>query len=74
MQVRDALVGIERYFGLTVAGRVGQTYVVRYADALGVTNRWVPLATNTLVQPEWFFVDRESTQYPGRFYRVALQP
>ena len=38
----------------------------------GSTNlvNWVPLQTNVLGTPPWYFSDPQWTNFPGRFYRV----
>lgn len=74
--VHDACVDIHMYAGLRITGQPGQTYVVKYTTDGGSTDfaTWTPLATNTLANSNWFYLDMESPFHPRRFYGVRLQP
>jgi hypothetical protein len=58
-------------FGFDVSGVSNQTVVVQ-----GSTNlfNWIPLQTNTLTAPTWFFSDPASGGLGLRFYRLQLIP
>jgi len=42
-------------------------------EDLGATN-WTLVATNTLTQPRWFFIDTNTPFNPAAYFRVRLQP
>ncbi|HKQ38671.1 MAG TPA: immunoglobulin domain-containing protein [Verrucomicrobiae bacterium] len=70
--VFDACVSIGMYAGLSITGQVGRTYTVSSTTDLN-SESWLPMATNTLSEPYWFFLDSESAFRHHRFYRVDLQ-
>jgi hypothetical protein len=58
-------------FGFNVNWASGQTVVVEASTNL--TNpSWSPVQTNTLIGGSFYFSDPQWTNYPGRFYRLAL--
>lgn len=70
--VFDACVSIAMYAGLSITGQVGRTYTVSSTIDLN-SESWLPMATNTLSEPYWFFLDLDSASRHRRFYRVDLQ-
>jgi hypothetical protein len=71
--VFDACVGINLYAGLSITGLVGRTYAIDWATNLSATE-WLPLATNTLTEQRWLFIDTNTPVNPWRHFRVRLQP
>jgi hypothetical protein len=71
--VFDACVGINLFAGLSITGMVGRTYAIESAPDLSATN-WTLVATNTLTQPRWFFIDTNTPFNPAAYFRVRLQP
>ena len=59
---------------LIIAGIVGRDYQVEYADAIGGTNSFQPLAVIHLPTSPYTWADTTATNKPKRFYRVALLP
>lgn len=74
--VYDACVDIHMYAGMTITGQTGKTYVLKYTTDLNNNDfaTWTPLATNTLGDASWFYLDMESPFSPRRYYGVKLQP
>ena len=56
-------------FGFTVSWATNLSVVVLAATNL-VNPVWTPVATNALVNGTNYFSDSNSTNYPGRFYRL----
>jgi hypothetical protein len=71
--VFDACVGVHLYAGLSVTGVVGRTYSVEYVTNLAANN-WAPVASNTLSQPYWLFIDTNTPFNPQKFFRARLLP
>lgn len=65
-------VSVQSFAGLTFTGLVSHTYSIDYVTSVTATN-WTGLATNTLTQPVWTFIDTNSPAGTRRFYRVTLQ-
>jgi hypothetical protein len=59
------------YAGVTVEGEVGQTYRIEYREALDAQDAWKALATITLTENSYFFLDKDSPNHPKRFYRAT---
>jgi len=57
-------------FGFNLSGAFGQTIVV---DSSTNLLNWTPLYTNTAGTNAAYFIDPNSTNYVGRFYRARLQ-
>lgn len=60
-------------YGFNVGWAEGQTVVVDACTNLAGPV-WIPLATNTLGDTDYFFGDNLWTNYPGRFYRIRQLP
>jgi hypothetical protein len=65
-------VEIQAFVGLSFTGLVNHTYSIDYVTNVNATN-WTGLATNTLTQPVWVFIDTNTPAGLRRFYRVTLQ-
>jgi len=66
----DASFGIRtNQFGFNINWASGQVVVVEAATNLA-SPVWTPVATNTLTGSPSYFSDPQSTNYPGRFYRL----
>ncbi|HTH47810.1 MAG TPA: immunoglobulin domain-containing protein [Candidatus Limnocylindria bacterium] len=61
------------YAGITITGPVGQTFRIEAVDHVNDTN-WEALGTVTLTTSTFFWVDTDSPQHPGRFYRAVPLP
>ena len=63
------------YAGTTLAGSVGASYRVDYADVIGgVTNEWQALTTVTLPYSPYLVIDPASPGRNQRFYRAVPVP
>jgi hypothetical protein len=63
------------YAGTTLAGNVGASYRVEYADVIGgVTNAWRTLTNLTLPSSPYLVIDPESPGQNQRFYRAVPSP
>ncbi len=71
--VYDACIDLRMYAGMTISGQAGSTYVLSYNTDLSNTNGWLPLATNTIGNSDWFYLDMDSPFSPKRFYKAVLQ-
>ena len=70
----DVSLGVhEGQFGFNVGWAEGKTVIVEASTNL-ITNNWVPVATNTIINGTFYFGDPEWTNYPGRFYRQRSSP
>ena len=59
---------------LQLSGASGFTYVLETVTNLGMSDGWLPTATNTLgANGVWLF-DDTITNTPQRFYRLRLAP
>lgn len=65
-------VEIQTFVGLSFTGLVNHTYSIEYVTNVNATN-WTGLATNSLTQPVWVFIDTNSPAGIRKFYRVTLQ-
>jgi hypothetical protein len=65
---------LQMYAGLTIDGEIGQTYRIEYLSLLGEQNDWLPLATVTLTNTPYLFIDRQAPLSAQRFYRALLSP
>lgn len=71
--VSDACTTIGLYWGLTVSGMTGRTYVID--SATNITDpSWLPAATNVLTSSSWLFIDTNTPTVPRRYFRVRLLP
>jgi probable HAF family extracellular repeat protein len=61
------------YAGITVTGPVGASFRIEAVDHVGDTD-WQPLGNVTLATATYFWVDTDSPQHPGRFYRAVPLP
>jgi hypothetical protein len=62
-------------FTLSLAGTIGDTYVLETATNFFATGGWQPVATNTLeTNAVWQFNDTGATNFAQRFYRLMLVP
>jgi hypothetical protein len=59
------------YAGITVEGQLGSTYHIEYREAFDAENAWKLVATVTLTEATYFYLDKDSPNHPKRFYRVA---
>jgi hypothetical protein len=72
VQISDAGLGVRTgQFGFTINGAGGLTVVVEASTNLA-NPTWYPLATNTRTSGSASFSDPQWTNYPARFYRVAV--
>jgi len=71
LSIQALTLKVEMYAGLTVSGKVGDTVVICYAIDPAQQASWTSLATNTLTEAEWFYVDRQSPFDTKRFYRAT---
>lgn len=58
-------------FRLRATGANGQSFRIDASQNLSV---WVPVLTNSFVNGFFDFLDLGATNYPNRFYRIALWP
>ena len=58
------------YAGITLTGAVGSSFVIESVEHVGDTN-WEERGRVTLVTSPFFWVDPDSAQHTGRFYRVV---
>ena len=58
-------------FAFNLSGPVGSNVVIFASTNL---HNWIPLATNPLTLGTLIFMDKQSTNYPRRFYRATMQP
>ena len=66
---------LEFYAGTTLAGRVGASYRVDYADVIdGVTNAWQTLTSLPLPYSPYLVIDPGSPGRNQRFYRAVPLP
>ncbi|HTB85851.1 MAG TPA: leucine-rich repeat protein [Candidatus Sulfotelmatobacter sp.] len=66
----DAGFGVRtNQFGFNINWSSGQVVVVEAATNM-VNPVWIPVATNTLTGSSSYFSDPQSTNFPGRFYRL----
>jgi formylglycine-generating enzyme required for sulfatase activity len=61
----------QMYAGLSLTGAIGQTYEIQATTNLAATNAWVTLTNLVLLESPWFFLDKQSPDFPQRFYRAA---
>jgi len=71
--VLDPCLGIHLFPGLSITGVVGRTYTLEYVTNANA-NDWTSIATNTLSQPVWRFIDTNSPFDPKKFFRARLLP
>jgi len=67
-----SLLSLNMYAGLTIAGQVGDTYLVDYRQAILGTN-WIPLTNFVLPSNPFLFIDASSPDTSQRFYRAVVQ-
>ena len=66
---------LEFYAGTTLAGRVGASYRVDFADVIdGVTNAWQTLTSLPLPYSPYLVIDPGSPGRNQRFYRAVPVP
>jgi hypothetical protein len=65
---------LNRYSGITIYGLPGRQHQIQYAETVGQTTNWVPLATLTLPTSPYIYYDIQSTNVARRFYRAVLLP
>lgn len=65
---------LKMYAGLTIDGEIGQTYRIEYLPAIEGQNSWQALATVTLTNTPYLYIDREAPISIQRFYRALLAP
>lgn len=61
------------YAGITFAGPVGASFRIEAAQHASDTT-WQPLDSVTLTTSTYFWLDTDSLQHPGRFYRAVPFP
>ena len=61
-------------FSATISGDSGPDYVVQATTNLNSTPNWVSIFTNATASPPFEFLDRPTTNFACKFYRVILQP
>lgn len=61
---------LHMYAGVTVAGQVGQTFRIDYANVVAGQTNWLNLTNVTLTNAAQIFVDLNSPGNAQRFYRV----
>jgi len=70
MQTGDGSFGVQSNgFGFSITGTPGISLVVETSTNVA-SGIWQPLQTNTLTNGSVYFSDPQSTNYPGRFYRL----
>ena len=74
LTVYEACIDLHMYAGLNISGKAGATYLLSFTTDLSKTNSWLPLATNTLGDSDWFYLDMDSPYSPKRFYKANLKP
>lgn len=67
----SASLGLSFYAGLAIEGTVGGRYRVEYSENLSEL-QWLPLATITLPQSPFLWIDVGSTNAPRRYYRAVI--
>jgi hypothetical protein len=71
VQNADGSFGVRtNQFGFDIVWASGQTVVVEACTNLA-NPVWQPIQTNTLTSDTSYFSDQQSTNYPGRFYRLS---
>ncbi len=65
--------GIKSYAGLTLTGSIGQRYRIDYRQGVTTPN-WTPLTEVTLTAPKQVWIDYDSPENSGRFYRSVFLP
>ncbi len=65
---------LKMYAGLTIDGEISQTYRIEYLPAIEGQNNWQLLATVTLTNTPYLYIDREAPISIQRFYRALLAP
>jgi len=68
-----SLVNLQMYAGSTIVGQVGGTYRIEYRNDLHDDDCYT-LDSIVLPTSPYLFIDRDSPQYPLRFYRAVLVP
>jgi hypothetical protein len=63
--------GIKNYAGLVLKGNVGQRFRIEYRPDIG-SPAWTTLTDVTLTVTNQVWIDYESPENPGRFYRSVL--
>jgi hypothetical protein len=58
----------------SIDGDVGQTYRIEYLSLLSEQDDWQSLATVTLTNTPYLFIDRQAPISAQRFYRAVLSP
>ncbi len=61
-------------WSFNITGASGPDYVIQATSSLNVTSHWLPVLTNFNATPPFQFNENSATNFPGKFYRVLLQP